>query len=787
MSGWAWVTGFLARLDGVKRCGWGWQCRCPAHNDGHASLSVREGTSPDGRRCVKIKCHAGCDSESVLRALGLEFKDLYEPRPPKAEVKRTFKRDYSYRDLQGREVHQTVRMEPKHFYQRHRDPKDPKRWINNLKGVETVLYRLPEISQAIARGVEIYLCEGEKDVEAMVHCGLEATCNPMGAGSWDERYSRMLRGARVCIVRDRDDAGYEHAWKVWGALEGHVEGLRCVEAAEGKDAFDHLKAGLTAEDFEPVPHEQVAREAKEARDRQSMTAAERRAARQAAEDADLELERQAELDCGVGTPLRVEPSPSPSGGRGGSGGRGFAPSGDGIGRTYNCTDVGNAERLVDRFGGDLRYCHVYGKWLTWQGSHWEIDETGGGAVQRMAIEVVRGMGMDYAEGRFPDGVDGKEFARWMVASESRRSIEAMIALARGMAGIPVTPDELDTDPWLAGCPNGTLDLRTGTLRAARREDLITRRLGCAYDPDAQCPEFMAHLNRALGDDQEALEFFIRAMGYSLTGITREECFFFLYGPGGSGKGTVTDVLFDMMGSYADVLRTESLMVRLTDSIPNDIAKLKGARLVQANETGEGRRWNEELLKNLTGRDVVTARFMRGEEFNYRPQFKLWLTGNNRPEFRTFDDAIERRLQLVPFPHKLSVEERDVEHKSRIREHELPGVLALAVRGCLEWQRARSLRAPSVVTTAVADYRELSDRIGRFLDEECEVEIDVFSTLQTPARRLYGRFCKWCKENGEYADGEKRFAEKLQAKGLIKRRSNRNKFWTGVQLIEQEGV
>ena len=397
------------------------------------------------------------------------------------------------------------------------------------------------------------------------------------------------------------------------------------------------------------------------------------------------------------------------------------------------------------------------------------------------------MGMDYAEGRFPDGVDGKEFARWMVASESRRSIEAMIALARGMAGIPVTPDELDTDPWLAGCPNGTLDLRTGTLRAARREDLITRRLGCAYDPDAQCPEFMAHLNRALGDDQEALEFFIRAMGYSLTGITREECFFFLYGPGGSGKGTVTDVLFDMMGSYADVLRTESLMVRLTDSIPNDIAKLKGARLVQANETGEGRRWNEELLKNLTGRDVVTARFMRGEEFNYRPQFKLWLTGNNRPEFRTFDDAIERRLQLVPFPHKLSVEERDVEHKSRIREHELPGVLALAVRGCLEWQRARSLRAPSVVTTAVADYRELSDRIGRFLDEECEVEIDVFSTLQTPARRLYGRFCKWCKENGEYADGEKRFAEKLQAKGLIKRRSNRNKFWTGVQLIEQEGV
>ncbi|MEE8302540.1 MAG: phage/plasmid primase, P4 family [Candidatus Tectomicrobia bacterium] len=445
------------------------------------------------------------------------------------------------------------------------------------------------------------------------------------------------------------------------------------------------------------------------------------------------------------------------------------------------SDVVNAEELVEHHGEDLYYCHPWGKWLIWTGTHWRIDDTG--EVMRRCIATVKDM-MRRATYVEDEGV----FASMMAhakASLASAKLKAMATVAQSEPGIPILPDALDADPWLLYCLNGTLDLRTGSLRDHQRGDVITKVIPVAYDPNAQCPTWHRFLWRIMGgtievdspDDSAAIlearrqsdekakgliAFLQRAMGYALTGDTREECLFILYGSGQNGKSKLVGALQDLLGSYAQSTHSKTFMVSdRADGIPNDLARLHGARVVTAIELGKGRRLNEELVKRVTGRDLVTARFLYGEFFDFLPQFKLFLVCNNLPNVSSVDKAMWRRIHQVPFTITIPDEERDEALGEKLRA-ELPGILAWAVNGCLTWQH-HGLRPPTAVTQATETYKAEMDVVGRFIEDCCIVA----AQCQTKATPLYKAYTTWCEDIGERAESQTEFGKSLENRGFTK--------------------
>jgi P4 family phage/plasmid primase-like protien len=350
--------------------------------------------------------------------------------------------------------------------------------------------------------------------------------------------------------------------------------------------------------------------------------------------------------------------------------------------SFHQTDLGNARRLVVEHGQNVHYCFQTNRWLIWRDArHWAEDTVG--EIERIAKTTIQTM---YSQAAELDDAERKSLAKWALKSESHRAITSMIALARSEHGVPVTTDQLDHNPWLLTVGNGTLDLRTGELRTSRREDLITKTASVDYDPSAQCPTWEAFLDRIMASNRGLIAFLQRAIGYSLTGSTRERVTFFLFGTGANGKSTLLETIGALLGDYAETTRAETLMVKTYDGgIPNDIAALRAARLVSTSETEEGKRLAEALVKAITGGDTLSARFMRGEFFKFKPAFKLWLATNHKPTIRGTDPAIWDRIRLVPFEVRIPDAEQDRELPAKLRE-ELPGIMAWAVRGCLDWQR-----------------------------------------------------------------------------------------------------
>jgi P4 family phage/plasmid primase-like protien len=441
-------------------------------------------------------------------------------------------------------------------------------------------------------------------------------------------------------------------------------------------------------------------------------------------------------------------------------------------RGYNLTDLGNAERFVRDHGASVRYCYPWGKWLVWAGSRWRRDEAG--QVHRLAKETVRSI---YREASSAEDEDRrKALAKHAAASESEAKIRAMLELSK--SELPISPDELDADPWLFNTPNGTVDLRLGTLREHRREDLLTKMAGSEYRPDAAAPEWAAFLERVLPGDQ--LRAFVqRAAGYSATGDTSEQCMFIDHGSGANGKSTFQEALAAALGDYAMRAPTEMLMAKRAGGVPNDVARLKGARFVAASETEEGRRLAESLVKDLTGQDTISARFMRAEWFDFRPTHKLWLSTNHKPEIRGTDPAIWRRIRLVPWSVAIPPAEQDRKLLEKLRR-ELSGVLTWIVRGCLEWQR-EGLKAPDDVRRATAAYRTEMDVLGAFLQECCIVDPDS----NVAAKDLYAAYKLWCQENGERAETQRRVGARLTERGAFERyrggKSGGHR-WRGLELL-----
>jgi putative DNA primase/helicase len=437
---------------------------------------------------------------------------------------------------------------------------------------------------------------------------------------------------------------------------------------------------------------------------------------------------------------------------------------------FNLTDLGNAERFIEHHGEDVRYCYPWGKWLVWSGVRWERDEAG--KVHKRAKETVRSI---YGEAAAAEDEDRrKALAKHATASEAEGKIRAMVELAK--SEVPVSPDELDAQPSLLNALNGTVDLRTGELRKHRREDLLTKTTGTEYRPDASAPAWEAFLERVL-PSEELRAFVQRGAGYSATGDTSEQCMFINHGAGNNGKSTFQEAFGEALGDYAIRTPTEMLMAKRGGGVPNDVARLKGSRFVTASETEEGRRLAESLIKDLTGQDTISARFMRGEFFDFKPTHKLWLSTNHKPEIRGTDNAIWRRIRLIPWDVTVPPAERDHKLPEKLQA-ELPGILAWCISGCLEWQR-NGLKPPAEVRQATRDYRAEMDVLAAFVADCCERGSDV----KAYAGELWKAWQRWCEETGEQPGTQKRFGGRLSERGFLNHRDSRTgrKVWSGVSL------
>lgn len=434
------------------------------------------------------------------------------------------------------------------------------------------------------------------------------------------------------------------------------------------------------------------------------------------------------------------------------------------------TDLGNARRLVNLFGENIRYVNEWGRWYVWDGTRWALDKTG--AIDRLAKKVPL---VIYQEALQASDEMRPKIIKWGATSESAGKISAMIELARTEAGVAIEHEQLDAQPYLLNCKNGTIDLTAGKLLPHARADLITKRLEIDYNPDATCPLWLSFLDRVMGGNQEMISFLQRAVGYTLTGDVSEQCLFFKHGAGKNGKTVFSETLKALLGDYGQKAPTDMLMVKYGSSIPNDVARLPGARFVLAAEIEEGRRLAESQVKDLTGGDTIVARFMREEFFEFLPTHKLWLYGNHKPEIRGTDDGIWRRIRLIPFTVTIPQEERDPQLVKKLRA-ELPGILAWAVQGCLKWQD-KGLQVPEAVEKATDSYRAEMDVISEFLGDRCV----LYAHAKIKAGELYDVYCKWCEDNSERALSRRAFGQRLRERGFTSDKLSTHVFWFGIGL------
>lgn len=433
-------------------------------------------------------------------------------------------------------------------------------------------------------------------------------------------------------------------------------------------------------------------------------------------------------------------------------------------RQYHFTDIGNAERLVDANGQDVRYCYPFKKWFIWDGKRWNGDNMG--LLRKKCKNVIKNMYKETSE--IDDEKARKSLTEYALKCETVKKTRDMIELAQSEDGIPLLPEELDTETYLINCLNGTVDLRTGKLRPHQRKNLITKLAPANYEPNAKCQYWHEHLNKIFGGNTSLINFIQKAFGYSLTGDTSERVIFIQHGSGANGKSVLNDAVAMVMGDYAMRTPTETLLVKRNEGIPSDVARLKGARFVYASEAEQGKRLAESFIKDMSGGEKISARFLHQEWFEFYPEFKIWLGTNHKPVIRGTDKAIWDRIRLIPFTVRIPDNEQIP--KTQLFEKfnaEIDGIFSWLVDGCLKWKE-EGLGIPEEIKAATKEYRNEMDVLGDFIEDRCVTG----ELLQIKTKDLYDSYEKWANKNGEKPLSKKMFGIKLDEKGFDTYRANR---------------
>lgn len=769
------ARGFSPRGAGTGQ----WRSRCPVHQGKSRNLSIRE--ESDGT--VLLHCHhtdpsgrGTCGAKAIAAALDMAFRDLFPARPgsPRRKAapstngkngkppKKPTRAHGSAEDaIAGvvkhlgtpsgswiyHELHDGQRFEVMRIY-RFDLPDGIKEfrpahvssdgWRLGDPAGKLPLYCLPELD-----GDEpVYVVEGEKCTDLVRGLGLVATTSSHGSKSPQKTDWSPLAGKTVVIIPDQDGDGKAYANAVAAILHG-LEPRPTIRILD-------LPAGRKGDDIEQwlesVP------------------------------DRWTDLDCRNELgrlwrDLLAWEPPPEEPKKAPPG-----------PGRDG----YNLTEWGNAQRLVKLHGESMRYCHARGCWMIWDGRRWSVDTRA--QVWHCAKDMVRRLSNEASASADP--ALWEQTLKWSLISEKKKVMQSSIELAVSEPGIGIDPEDLDRNPWLLNCPNGTVDLLTGELKPHARENLLSKLTACDYDPQADCPRWRSALQLIFDGDDELIAYVQRALGYSVCADVSAQSLFLCFGTGRNGKNTVLDTVRSLLKDYATVASPRVLLAAGQNDHPAVIADLLGARFVPTSEVDEGERLAESLVKRLTGDTTIKARFMRENWFEFRITFKLWMAVNSKPEIHGTDEGIWRRVKVIPFDVAIP-REKVVPNLSEILiREEGPAILAWLVKGCLDWQGG-GLQEPERVLSATAAYRSEEDAIADFLDQ-ATIDYRHHTVLGDKARvkaaDLYARYVDWCKLSGERTVlTARKFGSKMTAKGFTLAPSNGLQYRVGIALKSDPGT
>ena len=669
----------------------------------------------------------------------------------KKEPQKRIIETYDYPDEKGVLLYQKVKYGPKElltkddppYYFRRPNPacppdldnradpndKDDNRlhWIWNLDNTRRVLYCLPEILDPvnIALGKSIFLCEGEKDVESMRKFGFLATTNPMGARSWRDEYCEFLTDYRsVVILPDNDTPGKEGAEKKAESLQkADIAEIRIIDLpglAEGGDVTDWLNGPGSKQKLLTL-----------VKDR-------------------LPIPPKSETETELATDR------------------------------FWATDVYNADCFVRKYSNKMKYCRELG-WLFYDRKRWNKD-TGQITAGKLGRQTARDLYALLKKSRTEE--EHRTAFNHFLRSQSDRKIQAMVHQARSYDEILIPLEDLDADPYLFNCDNGAIDLRTGQFREHRPGDMTTKLAPVTYDEQARCELLLKCLDEWMQGDNDKIGYLQQLMGMCLTGDTCARVFPVFYGSGFNGKSVFVDTIRLLMGDYGWEAPQGLLTEKQYQSHPTEIASLAGKRLVTVSETKANMKLRTSLVKQMTGDQTMSARFMRQDSFTFKTTHKTILSTQNRPRIMETSNAIWDRVQLCDWLYRIPKEDR-IPHLTEQLKTEWPGILNWLLEGCRKWQEEGFLlEPPESIKTATQEYRESSDILADFVDETLRLKMPEESTIRVT--KLYKLYRKYAKDNEiEYPINVRNFNEYFRIKGVRygqKKIAGKNaKVWFGIGL------
>lgn len=720
------LNDFLSRLENVKKCGTDqYHANCPACGDRHGHLYI---SAADGK--ILIDCKKGCKFEDVVSALGLHRKQMFAERP-----QWEFLREHVYTD--GNDVP----VAKKQIYRKDSGKTavwyryDKGKWTKGLGGMKVPLYRL----KSVASADKIYLVEGEKDAETMERLGFTATTSPNGAGSkLRNDLVHYFKDKDVVILADNDDVGADYARDTAERIRPKARSVKVVPSAE---IYPELKAkGDISDIAEAVGDEEAKRLLLAAED--------------TAQSVSISVEA-------VGKTASVTASGTVSG-KAFFKERGIDPA------AYSFNDRGNSQLFADVFGNELRWNVTAKEWYIYSGGRWQRDT--GGMYASMKMKMLQDALFQYF-GEVREDLQ-KSYIDNVMRMTRLNVRETILKDARDVNWFENA--DLDSDIYLFNCKNGTLDLKTMKFKPHDQNDLISRISNVVYDPKATSPDFEKFVTEIMSGDKDKMRFLQKALGYSLTGSAAEECFFILYGATTrNGKGTLTSTITYMMGDgYAASAVPETFAMKMNrDSrqASGDIARLAGVRFLNVSEPQKNMQLDVALVKTLTGRDRITARHLHEREFEFEPEFKIFMNSNFLPAINDETIFSSERVKVIPFERHFDGADRDVTLKDRLRtEQNISGIFNWCLEG-LRMYREEGLKVPLSVSLATAEYADSSDKYKAFI-KECLVE-DAFSSCK--AKDAYYAYKQWCSESGFRYENKSKWLMAMRGKGIVRDRATVN--------------
>lgn len=719
-------------FDGVTRFNDNsFQCKCPVHNDHTASMTVSK-----GKKGILIHCHAGCETKSILEAVGLRESDLfYDSNVTKVKQDWKDRLEHSKRKKIV-EIYNYVDQNGKYLYSKIRFEKDEngkkemlygvlnkeKDWFQyGLKGIHKTLYNLPEIREAAAQKRTIYYVEGEKDVETLRGLGLIAT-TAGSSGDWRRFFSKYFSGVDVVLLPDNDEAGEKLTTRIISDLIGVVNSIKVVKTSERDhgDVTDYFQDGYTIEDFNKLVRETEFIPQNQGKDVDKPT--KKKAIPQWIK------EKVAELGPEI---------------------------------NYSYDDRGNGDLFADVFKDVCRFNSTAKCWCCYNGKFWEEDRAELIAAEN--AKMLQDALLIYAT-TIEDYKEREEYGKHVMKIGRQQVRKNMIYDARSK--YPVKAEQFDQHKELFNCKNGTYNLETGVLQKHNPNDYISKISNVYYDPAAKSTEIQKTMNTILQGNKENIEYIQKIFGMALSGITNEEKLFLLYGATTrNGKSTIVETYLYMIKDYGITMQPETLALSKKDSrtANGDIARLKGARFVNAPEPPQNMRFDAALIKQLTGNDMITARKIYQEEMSFIPEFITLINTNHLPIITDETLFTSGRIVVIPFRKHFEEHEQDKWLKSRLKQRQnISGFFNWCVAGYQKYQKD-GLETTESMNQEIESYHMNSDKIAAFISEVLTEDPTQFVTM----KELYPIYEQWCYKYNYQPYGKVKFIDYFRRSGQLK--------------------